>query len=189
MKKNPYNVISITVTDKYRYLTAEIANEMVAYIEKQNQDFYINNIKKKLQISEAYLKQLEQGNNSMSVGIDTMIRKINILLRSGRLSESSTNDLNANEQKLNELIYNFQNSIKDLVNSQKLYNLSLQSLNFGAFPTLNIMGMAMPAYRSTAIMAMLYSVLAMILIFMMLVLQGYLFIYYREYIRLILTGK
>ena len=44
VKKSPYNSISVTVRDRHRYLSAEMANEIVSFIETLNQDFYLKKI-------------------------------------------------------------------------------------------------------------------------------------------------
>jgi hypothetical protein len=189
VKKNPYNAISVTVKDRYRYLSSEMANEIVDFLEKLNQEFYLNNIQKKVQISQAYVAQLERDNAVKSTGVDSLILKINHLLSSGHLSERSSFDLIIQQQKLSQLITTFQASANELINSQKLYNLSLQALNFKSFPTITILQSAMPPYRSTAITALMYSTIIMLLVFSLLVFQAYLVMLYKDYFRLVFTGK
>lgn len=189
VSKNPFNSISITIRDSYRYLPADIANEIVSYIEKLNQDYYIKNIENKVRFSQSYVKQLEIDNSIKSANIDSLIKKLNIIITTGHLNERNIYEFLQQQQKLSELIGIFKNSSNELINSQKLYNLSLQALNFQSFPTITTLQVAMPAFRSIVYKAAMYTILAMIAVFMLLILQGYFYMHNKEHIRLLLTGN
>jgi len=166
-----------------------MANEVVAYIEKLNQEFYIKNIQNTIQITQAYLLQLEYDNKIKSAGIDSLIREINTIINANRSSESNKYFLLLQQQKLSSIINLFQNTSNDLINSQKLYNSSLQAINFKNYPTITILQNAMPAFRSIASSALLFSCLIMILAFMVLIIQAYIVMHYKNYFQLILSGK
>ena len=189
VKKSPYNSISVTVRDRHRYLSAEMANEIVSFIETLNQDFYLKNLENKVLISQAYVKQLEHENKMKSAGIDSIIQKINLLLSNGRLSDRNSYSLLLHQQKLSELISVLQTSANDFINSQKLYNLSLHAMNFKSFPTITVLQTAMPAVRSVAIAAFLISLLVMVLTAMLLVLQAYLYLHYKNYLMNVFSDK
>ena len=188
VKKNPFNTITVTVSDKHRYLAAEMANEILEFVEKSNQQTYINNIRDKMNISESFVRELQADNQKKSAGIDSLIQDISRAVVSGKLSEQAQLTLLGQQQKLSAMVTNFQLSTNDLVNSQKLYLLSLQALNFKNFPTTTVVQTAMPAARSIAYSAFLYSVLVMVLVAFFLVFQAYLIIHYRDHIQLILKG-
>jgi hypothetical protein len=188
VKKSPYNVISVTVRDRYRYLTADMANEIVSYLEKLNENYYRNNIQKKILISQAYIEQLQRDNNQKSQTIDSIIQKINFIL-SNNMSSRSSFDFLMQQQKLNQIINTFQTSVSDIINSQKLYNLSLQTMNFKTFPTITVIQSAMPAHRSTAFTALLLSLGVMIVLSIVLFIQAYYYLKYRNYLRLFFSSK
>jgi hypothetical protein len=189
VKKNPYNTISVTVSDKFRYLAAEMANDIVDYLEHLNQNYYVGNIKNKVEISQAFAEQLKKDNSRKTIVIDSIIRGLNYLISSAHLSDKNSFMLLEEQQKLSALINEFQISTNDLLNSQKLYLLSVQAMNFKTFPTITIIQSAMPAYRSIAITAFTYSLIVMILIFVVLIFQAYMFLHYRNYLRFIFKGK
>jgi len=189
VKKNPFNTITVTVSDKHRYLAADMANEILEFVEKMNQEVYINNIRDKMKISESFVSQLQADNQKKISSIDSLIQNISRNVVSGRLSEQAELALLNQQQKLSSMVTSFQLSTNDLVNSQKLYLLSLQALNFKNFPTTTVVQTAMPAARSIAYSAFLYSTLVMVLVAFFLVLQAYLHIHYKEYIHLILKGE
>jgi hypothetical protein len=189
VKKNPYNSISVTVKDKHRYLSAEMANEITLYIETLYEEFYVRNLKNKVKISEAYVEQMEKDNTNKTIGIDSLVTKINNLITAGKHDQKNDYYLLSHQQMLSELISLFQRSSIDLVNSQKLYNLTLQALNFKNFPTITVLQTAMPAPHSIAIKAALFSILVMFLIMTQIVFFTYIVLHYRNYFILIFTGK
>ena len=93
------------------------------------------------------------------------------------------------QQQLNEIISIYKSSSEELINSQKLYNLSLQALNFKDFPAITVVRNAMPAATSKAVTAALLSIGIMILTAMLLLLQAYLYLHYKEYVHLMFFEK
>ena len=189
IKKSTFNTISVTVRDRYRYLAADMANEIVAYLETLNENQYIKNIQKKIKVSEAYVKQLELDNTIKSAKIDSILFQINLLLSSSKLNERSSFNFLMQQQQLNEIISIYKSSSEELINSQKLYNLSLQALNFKDFPAITVVRNAMPAATSNAVTAALLSIGIMILTAMLLLLQAYLYLHYKEYVHLMFFEK
>ncbi len=189
IKKSPFNTISVTVRDRYRYLAADMANEIVTFLETLNENQYVNNIQKKIKVSEAYVKQLQLDNTIKSSKIDSILFQINLLLSSAKINERNSFSLLMQQQQLNEIISTYKSSSEDLINSQKLYNLSLQALNFKDFPAITVVRNAMPAATSNAVTAALLSAGIMILTALLLVLQAYLYLHYKEYINLMFFEK
>lgn len=187
--KSPMNTISVTVKDHHRYLTAEMANEIVSYIEKLNHDYYVNNIRQRLRISKGLTDQFEKDSYVKTAAIDTLIRKLNLLITSGKVNQQTSYELLAHQQKLSEIIGNFKNSSTELLTTQKMYAQALQALNFQNFPTTTLIQQAMPAFRSISYSAALYSLGAMIAVFLLLVMQAYFYMSYKHYITLIFTGR
>jgi hypothetical protein len=189
VSKSPFNTISVTVHDRYRYLAADMANEIVDFLETLNESLYINNMKNKIQISQAYVDQLKKDNIQKSIAIDSLIQKLNklFLLKNG--DDKSKYDLLSNQQTLSTIVNNFQNSTNELINSEKLYNLSLQALNFKSYPVITIIRMAMPAPRSIALTSLLLSIGIMFSSAFLLILQAYLFIHNKDFFEMIINEK
>ena len=189
VKKNPYNAIIVTVKDIDRFLSADMANEVVSFIDKLNQEFYIKKIQNTIQLSQAYLVQLEQDNKLKSIGIESLINNINAIIKSERINNANLYYLLLQQQKLSELVSVFQTSASDILNANKLYNLSLQTMNFNNFPTVSIIQTAMPTTYSIVYRALLFSTLIMMFIFLYLVLQAYFLLHYKDYLILIFNGN
>jgi capsular polysaccharide biosynthesis protein len=187
--KSPMNTISITVRDPHRYLAADMANEIVAFIEKSNHDYFVNIVQSRLKLSQGYTNQLEKQNNEKIVAIDSVIKKLNDFVLRSNAKESVNSEILANQQRLSAIIGGFSNSTNELLNVQKMYALSLQALNFQDYPTTTVVQQAMPAFRSINYSAALYSGGAMIAVCLLLVVQAYFFMSYKHYITLLLTGR
>ena len=187
VKKNPYNAITVTIKDKDRFLSADMANEVVSFIDKLNQEFYIKKIQNTIQLSQAYLAQLEQDNKLKTIGIDSIIKDINAIIKNERINYANLDYLLLQQQKLSELVSVFQSSVNDIFNANKLYNLSLQTMNFNNFPTVSIIQTAMPTTNSITLRALLFSVLIMMFVFLYLILQAYFLLYYKDYLILIFS--
>jgi hypothetical protein len=188
VSKSPFNTISVMVHDHYRYLAADMANEIVKFLEELNEELYINDMQKRLRISEAYLDHVKQDNLKKSILIDSLIYKLNLLYLNNK-DKKTDFDLLTHQQQLSSIVNYFQSSSHELENSQKLYNLSLQALNFKSYPTITMLRTAMPAPRSLAVTSALLSIGIMIATAMLLILQAYLFIHYRDFLQMIITEK
>ncbi len=189
VSKSPFNTISVTVHDRYRYLAADMANEIVDFLETLNESLYINNMKNKIQISQAYVDQIKKDNIQKSIAIDSLIQKLNKLFLLNNRDDKSKYDLLANQQTLSTIVNNFQNSTNELINSEKLYNLSLQALNFKSYPVITIIRMAMPAPRSIALTSLLLSIGIMFSSAFLMILQAYLLIHHKGFFEMIKNEK
>lgn len=187
--RSPLNTISVTVKDPHRYLTSEMANEIVRHVEKLNHDYYVTIIQQRLNISLAFTNQIEKDNSLKTATIDTLIKKINILISSGKGNEQTNYDLLVQQQRLNEIALSFENSAEELVNTRKMYAMALEALNLQKLPTTTLVQEAMPAFRSLGYTAALYSAGAMIVVFFFLVIQGYFWLSYKHYFILMITGR
>ena len=185
VKKNPYNAITVTVKDKDRFLSADMANELVAFIDTLNQEFFIKKIQNAIKLSQAYLVHLEQDNKIKSVEIESLINDINTIIKSERINSVNQYYLLSHQQKLSELVNVFKTTTSDILNTNKMYNLSLQTINFNNYPTVSIIQTAMPAANSGALKTLLFSSLLMLVVFLFLVLQAYYLLHYKEYLKLL----
>ncbi len=189
VKKNPYNAIIVAVKDKDQFLSVDMANEVVSFIDKLNQEYYIKQIQNTIQLSQAYLVQLEQENKIKSSGIASIINDINTIIKSERINNANLYYLLLQQQKLSELVSVFQTSVNDIFNANKLYNLSLQTMNFNNFPTVSIIQTAMSTTNSMTFRAILFSTLIMMFVFLFLVFQAYFLLHYKDYLILLFTGN
>lgn len=184
--KSPYNTILITVQDRYRYLAADMANEIMAYIDILNRDYFIKNLEQKLKISESFLSEVEKDNSKKSRSIDSLLQEVHHL---ATISERPTSTAIQIEQTLGSLINELTYSTHDLMNSQKLYNLLLQSLNRKNYETITVVQSAMPAPRSNIFDAIIYGILITFALFCILVFRAYLKLEFSYYINLLFAKR
>lgn len=187
-KKTPFNTITITVTDKYRYLCADIVNEIMAYIDGINKDYYINNVNQKLKISQSYLANIQKDNLVKSKSIDSLLFEMHLLANLGAKSSNSFYILQQ-EERLSSLVNELYSSTRDLINSQKLYNLAIEALNQKNNKTITVIENGMPAYRSTIYQAVLYGSLISVAVFCMFIFRSYFIIHYKKELELFFSNK
>ncbi len=187
-KKTPFNTITITVTDKYRYLCADMVNEIIVFIDEMNKAYYINNVTQKLKISESYLANIQKDNLVKSKNIDSLLNEMHRLANLGSKS-SSTFYILQQEERLSTLVNELYYSTRDLINSQKLYNLAIEALNQKNNKTLTIIENGIPAYRSTIYQAVLYGCLISITVFCLLIFRAYFNIHYKKELELFFSIK
>ena len=159
----------------------------MAYLDEINRDYYAKNIERKLKISEAFLFEIKKDNNAKSRSIDSLLAEMHRLTTVANRSTTSSISMLELEQKLGTLINELTNSTHDLMNSQKLYNLSLQALNQKNYSTITVVQSAMPAYSSNIYMSILYGGLISIAFLFLLILRIHFNQYYSDHIRLLFT--
>lgn len=186
VKKNTYNTILVTVNDEHRYLAADMVNEIMEYLDDINREYYAKNVERKLKISEAFLKEIKRDNDSKSRSIDSLLAEMHRLTTDAAKSTTSAIYMLQLEQKLAGLIGDLANSTHDLMNSQKLYNLSLQALNQKNYNTITVVQSAMPAPTSNIYMAILYGALISIAVFCLMILRIHLIQNYSNHLKLLL---
>lgn len=187
VKKNTYNTVLVTVNDENRYLAAEMANEIMNFIDEINRNYYSKNLEKKIKISEAFLIEIKKDNNSKSRSIDSLLAEMHGLTSIANRSTTSAIYMLQMEQRLGGLINDLSNSTHDLMNSQKLYNLSLQALNQKNFKTITVVQSAMPAPTSNAYMALLYGALISIALLCLMIFRAHIKLFYSEHFNLLFS--
>ena len=187
VKKNTYNTILVTVNDEHRYLAADMVNEIMKYLDELNRDYYAKNIERKLKISEAFLIEIKKDNTTKSRSIDSLLSEMHKLTTLANRSTTSSISMLELEQRLGILINELSNSTHDLMNSQKLYNLSLQALNQKNYNTITVVQSAMPAPKSNIYIALLYGGLISIAVFFLLILRIHIKLFYSDHMNLLFT--
>jgi capsular polysaccharide biosynthesis protein len=189
VSRNMSGVITVKVSDAHRYLAAEMANEVVSYVDELNHEFFVDNITRRMSIAKGYAEEINKNLQSKAVLVDTMVRHLGTVAMNAKANEKITYDLAMNQQLLGEAITSFNTAANEFVNAQKMYSLSLQALNFNNYPTITKIQEAMPAPRSISYSAALYSCGAMVVICLLLVVQAHFYLSYKHYLKLLLTGK
>lgn len=188
VKKSLYNTISITIHDKYRYLAADMANEIMFFIDEMNKEYFIKNVESKLKISGAFLRNIKDDNELKSKSIDSLLTKMHQMVQTDKL-DRGTIYIMKYESLLSGLMNELANSTRDLTNSQKLYNLALQALNQKDYQTITIVQSATPASYSTIFICVAYGALISIMIASLLIFRAYINIHYKYQIHVLFDKK
>lgn len=188
VKNRLYNTITITIQDNYRYLAADIANEIMYFIDEINKQYFIKNVQSKLKISEAYLKNVKADNELKSKSIDSLLTKMHEMVQTDKL-DRGTMYIMKFESLLSNLMNELANSTRDLTNSQKLYNLALQALSQKDYQTITIVQSATPASNSTIFICVAYGALISVMIASLLIFRAYIYIHYKDEIRILFDKK
>ena len=157
------------------------------YLDELNRDYYAKNIERKLKISEAFLIEIKKDNTAKSRSIDSLLSEMHKLTTLANRSTTSSISMLELEQRLGILINELSNSTHDLMNSQKLYNLSLQALNQKNYNTITVVQSAMPAPKSNIYIALLYGGLISIAVFFLLILRIHIKLFYSDHMNLLFT--
>lgn len=186
--KNTYNTILVRVNDEHRYLAAEMVNEIMSFIDDINREYYAKNIEQKMKISEAFLLEIKKDNAAKSRSIDSLLTEMHILTTQSSRKTTSAIYMLQLEQRLGGLIGELSSSTHDLMNSQKLYNLSLQALNQKNYKTISVVQAAMPAPRSNIYLAVFYGCLITVALMCIVIFVVHIRLFYSEHLNL-LMGK
>ena len=189
VKKNTFNTVLVTVNDEHRYLAADMVNEIMSFIDEINREYYVKNIQQKLKISEAFLLEIKKDNNAKSRSIDSLLAEMHYLTTYGVRQTTSAIYMLQLEQKLGGLINELSNSTHDLMNSQKLYNLSLQALNQKNYKTITIIQSAMPAPKSNIYLAVLYGGLITVALIFIIIFVVHIKLFYSDHLNLLLDNN
>jgi hypothetical protein len=186
-KKTPYNTIYVGVNDRFRYLAADMVNEIMNEVDEITRAYYISIVERKLRLSEAYLKSTQKDNAIKLKNLDSLISKMHTIASGSNKTASSLYILQQ-EEKLSSLVNEMYNSSRDLNNSQRLYNLALQALNQQNFQAITIVQSAMPASYSNIYLCILYGILTSVAIICLLIVYAYFRIHYEDVLKLFM-GK
>ncbi len=172
VKRSPYNAVVITVKDRYRYRAAEIANDIVKFIDQDNKQFYIQNIEKKLEISKEFIGDLQLQYKQKGQALDSLLLLFNSVINTQR-NQNDRLVLMEEQKRLSTMINRFELATNDLINSQKLYILASASMNKNSLPTITIVNKAFPSTVSLSLEAFLTSFLILLLTIVIIIFSLY----------------
>jgi hypothetical protein len=185
VKRGPFNTIIITAKDKFRYMAADMANEIVRYIDLLNQDYFKRSLEKKIKISEQFISQLKKENETKSKTVDRLLQQMNSMVISNDLPTRMV--LLQQQQKLSEILFALETSTRDLIQSQRLYSLAFQSINNNNFPGITIVQKGMAQHRSILYRTVGYTFLCIISVYTLIIFITYFRIRYHSYYTLIFS--
>ncbi len=188
VKKSPFNMISVSVSDAHRYLAADIANEIVVYLDQMNKNLLINSMKQRLGVYETLVKNTQNDNSIRTALFNKQLADLNLLL--SRLEKQSTNSMGVLElqSRLSQLIASMERSTDDLMRMKVFYSLALQSVQEKNLPSVIIVQKARPSHQSLGWQSLTISFLIMLLVLTGIIYSVYLKLRYKNYFQVLLAN-
>ncbi|MEP7167810.1 MAG: hypothetical protein ABI855_00410 [Bacteroidota bacterium] len=143
--KSDENVIEIVVTDRDRFQAASIANEVAAMLNKINENYIKNQLRRKLTLYEAIYvdvkNELDLHEDKMGHIVDGYNNIINTLAK-------NKVNVDALKYSLVELSNSLKSKRDELAKMKQLYSILLNTLDKEHMETITIINIAMPDYHS-----------------------------------------
>jgi len=189
IKKSPFDLIAIYVSDSHRYLAAEMANEAVRYLDVLNKDLMIRSMKQKLEVYEIMLKSTEKENAQRSIYLNRQMSDLNQIL--GRIEKQAVNSGKILElqSQLSQLISSLERSSDELTSMRTFHSLAIQSIQDKNLPSIVVVHKARPSHRSMGIQALLISASIVLLVLSGIIYSVYIKLRYKNYFRVLMNNK
>lgn len=189
IKTSPFKLIQVSVSDAHRYLAADIANEIVRYLNELNRKILVASMKQKLQLYENLLKNTQEDNLRRADLFSRQLEELNKLLgRLERQAETHTGLLDLHS-RLNQLISSMERSNEDLSRLKISYSLALQSIESNNLPAINIVTLARPSHRSLGWQSLTISAIVSFLVFTGIIYSIYIKLRYKNYFRVLMSNN
>ncbi len=189
VKKSPFNTIAVTVSDKHRYLAADMTNEIISYLDQLNKKLIVNSLKQKLNVFESLLKNMEKDNTNRSVFFNKQMADLNQIL--SRLEKQPINSIAVMDlqSQLAQVISSLQRSTEDLMRMKVIYALTLQSIQDKNLPSIVVVQKARPSYRSLGWQSLLISAVIVLLVITGIVYSVYIKLRYKNYFQVLMSNN
>lgn len=185
--RTPYKAVAITVNDKYRYLAADIANEIVNYLDEDNKEFYITNLTDRLKISKAYLNDLEAHYQKNIGELNVLIKTINdapLVTKNNELKW-----IGDEKMRVNNLTSDLGHATSELISAQKLCSIAVVEYTKSNLPSFTRISIATPSPVSLSFLAFIYSILSGCTISVIIVAYLYFQISNRHFFKVLITAE
>ncbi|MBK6445049.1 MAG: hypothetical protein IPG90_00465 [Bacteroidetes bacterium] len=184
IKKSPFNMVTITVHDEYRYLAAEMANEIVSFVDKLNKDILLSALQRKIQIYQGLIKEMQKTNQARIVEMESLLKKMNGVFIDAENKKYNAETLLMLQQKMSGIISDIETANGELIRAQRYHSLALQIIKEKNLPTILMMQYATPYSYSLAPKALGMSIVFVIFCITMFIVFLYWKMRYGNYISL-----
>lgn len=187
IKKTPYNLIAVTVSDKYRYMAADMANEILAYLDKVNKSIAVKSLNRKLELYSRMIKNTQVDNEAKTTLFNNQMTEMNHLL--SRLEKQPTNSIAVLDlqSKLSGLMNAVDNSTNELIRMRLFYSLAVQSIQENNLPSVIVVKEARPSHQSIGWQSLLASGLIMLLLLSTIIFSVYFKLRYHHYFQILMS--
>lgn len=188
VKKSPFNMVTVTVSDEYRYKAAEMANDIISFVDKLNKNMLLESVQRKINIYKGLILEINKMNQARKNEIDALLREINSTLINIENKKQNGAMLMEQQQRLSGMISEIEAANTELTRIQRYHTLALQILKEKNLPTIILMQYATPYSYSLAPKALGMSLLVVAFFFTLFVLFLYWKLRYGNYVSLFLKS-
>lgn len=181
IKKSPYNLVTVTVNDEYRYRAAEMANELVSFVDRLNKTILIESLQKKIRIYTSLIADLRKETEVRHAEMDSLLQQLNSAAARMDNRAGSADKLLAIEQRLSALTGSMESSNTELQRILRYYSLANQIISERNLPTLMMIQYATPNPHSLALKAAVFTLPVLLFFLTFFILFLYWKLRYREY--------
>lgn len=139
-----YNAVKISVRDKDRIKSAEIANEIIRKVDALNEGLVIANRKQIIQVYDVLLEELSEECNRQKDNISSLTDKLSAVIARSKVAGISTFKMEGLENSLLKAGFNFEKSSSDWLNTKKSHLMSLKYIEKFNLPSFVIVRHALP---------------------------------------------
>jgi hypothetical protein len=179
-KKTPYNSVSITVSDRYRYVAYEMANEIAVFANELNRKQLEIIQRKRVAVYEKTNKILSERLAAQKHGLDSLL---------DRLPKNESTIINAAENELQQSVNRLGRTLDDYSALLREQLFILEALRDANAPTIVQQQKALPAGNSLLLPAVGCSILTTILFVLILILVTYFNLRYKEHLSVFKNKK
>lgn len=184
IKKSPFNLVTITVSDEYRYLAAEMANEIISFVDKLNKEILIETLQRKISIYKGLITEIQKTNLQRTKEIENILHNMNVAYAESENKKQTTSTLLELQQRMSGIISEIEQSNTELSRIQRYNLLSMQMLKQKNIATMVMIQYATPSSNSLNPQALLVTMVLLLLLMTFFILLLYWKLRYGVYFRL-----
>ncbi len=189
IKKTPFNQIAVFVSDKHRYLAAEMANEILRYCDEVNKKLIMNSMNQKLELYDLMLRKAQEDNDSRTAFFKSEMNDLNSIM--SRLERQPVNSMALLDlqSRLGGLITSVESSTEELIRMKVFYSLAVQSIKEKNLPTVVVVKKARPSHRSIGWQSVLVCGMIMLLVLSCIIYSIYFKLRYKNYLHVLMSNN
>ena len=189
IKKTPFNQIAVFVSDKHRYLAADMANEILSYCDEINKKLIMNSMNQKLELYDLMLKKAQEDNEARTDLLKAQMSDLNSIMT--RLEKQPVNSMALLDlqSRLGGLISRVESSTEELIRMKVFYSLAVQSIKEKNLPTVVVVKKARPSHRSVGWQSVLVCGMIMLLVLSGIIYSIYFKLRYKNYLHVLMSNN
>lgn len=189
IKKTPFNQIAVFVSDKHRYLAAEMANEILRFCDETNKKLIMNSMTQKLELYDLMLKKAQEDSDTRTALFKAQMSELNTVMT--RLERQPVNSMALLDlqSRLGGLISRVESSTEELIRMKVFYSLAVQSIKEKNLPSVVVVIKARPSHRSIGWQSILICGMIMLLVLSGIIYSIYFKLRYKNYLHVLMSNN